>query len=142
MAQELNSNERWWFKNRAAQADRQFRYGKAQNDYERGLAKTQATWDRSDLIRQFTNQRNSLAGGFQRRGVMNSGLYQRGYKDWSENKVRSLTRQTSAADARQRGFDIAAYSLADIRQKTLDDLQAQKLAYEQSLSEFVKANQV
>ena len=138
----LNSNERWWFTNRADQAKRQFGYGKAQNDYERGLAKTQAEWDRSDMIRQFANQRNSLAGGFQRRGVMNSGLYQRGYKDWSENRIRSLSRQTSAADSRQKGFDIAAYSLADIKQKTLDDLAAQKTAYEQSLAEIVKANQL
>jgi hypothetical protein len=136
----MTESERWWFTNRENQARRTFDYGKAQNTYERNLAKTQAGWDRSDLLRQFSQQRAALPSTYNRRGVMNSGLWQRGYGEWAGNKVRSLTRQQSAADSRQQGFDIADYSMADIKQKALDDLTAQRIAYEQTLDAAIKAN--
>ena len=136
----MNANETWWFANRADQARRNYGYNKAQNDYERGLARTQAGWDRADLVRQFSRQRQALPANYNRRGVMNSGIWNKALADWTTDKTRALTRQTAAADMKQQGYDLADYQLADIKRKALDDLAAQRTAYEQTIASILRTN--
>lgn len=136
----LNPNETWWFSNRADQARRQYGYAKAQNDYERKLSGTQGEWDRQDMIRQFASQRTQLPRNYTQRGLMNSGVYQRGLGEFKSNKVRALTRQTAAQDLKSQGYDIADVQLTDIRNKALDDLRNQRIAYEQTLASILRGN--
>lgn len=136
----LNPNETFWFRNREDQAQRQFRYGQKQNAYERELSRTQGQWDREDLIRQFTQQRQQLPQGYTQRGLMNSGVYQRGLGEWGSNKLRSLGRQSAAQGMKMQGYDIADVQLTDIRNKALDDLRNQRIAYEQTLASILRGN--
>lgn len=140
MAVDLNLNEKNWFNQRRNSAIWNYGYGKTQNDYERKLSGTQQGWQRADLIKQFTDARQKLPNQFNRRGIMNSGIYQKALGDFAADRTQALTRQNTGAGLKNQGYDIANSQLGLIKARTLSELEAQKADYRKSLSAGIGVN--
>lgn len=136
---DLKANEIQWFKSRRDQAGWSAGYGRDQNEYDRKIEAKQQSWNRDDLVRHYQQMRQKLPNAFNRRGVMNSGLYQKGLSDWAQDRTRDLQRQTTAATLKDQGFDLARSQINLIEERTKRDIDRQKKALEETVSASLAA---
>lgn len=108
--------------------NRAYDMGTGQNKHDRGLAQYQYDWDRQDMLKRLADQRNAIPGQFNRRGMMNSGLYQRGLADYTRDSTRSTQRLDTAHYLRQAGFNLVDNQLKRIRDESLTDITDQQAA--------------
>lgn len=131
---ELKPIENQWFRSQRNRAKQAYELGTQQNKYEKGLWNKQQTWTRDDLVRQFNRQRETLANPYNRRGMMNSGMYQQGLLRHYQDRGRALDRQSLATLWKNEGFDLAQSQLARVRDDQLADLKDQQDEYRKTLA--------
>lgn len=65
----------------------------AQNLFQQGNLNLDQNITMRDLEARFDRQREQLPGGYQRRGLMNSGIYQQGLSDYATQRTNATTDQ-------------------------------------------------
>lgn len=141
MAEQLKPIETQWFtaqKNRAKQA---FTLGNDQNTYERGLSNVQSGWSREDMIRNFNRQREGFANSWNKRGMVNSGLYNAALTRFQGDQQTNLTRQRTGNEWKNQGYDIAGNQLATIQSDALQELEDQRRAYQNTMATVLRGYQ-
>jgi hypothetical protein len=63
--------------------------GLSQNQFQREGVKNAYGRSRANLVRQYAQLANRLPGAYNRRGLLNSGIYQRAQADFSKDRQRS-----------------------------------------------------
>lgn len=138
MASDLKPMENQWFTAQQRRAQQAFNLGTQQNDYERRLANTQAQWGQDDLRRTYARQREQFGNSFNRRGMMNSGVYQQSLSRFIDDYNTSQSRLSTGNLFRNEGFDLAGNQLAQVRDSTLSELRDQREAYQRQLAEMLR----
>lgn len=93
--------------NRRNRAKALYETQKAQGEFQRSNILENQSLDTAELAKRFNRMRERLPGGFARRGLLNSGIYQRALKQYAEDRQAA----TSSLAARyqqmlgEHGFD-------------------------------------
>ena len=130
----LKPIETQWFnaqKNRAKQA---YALGNQQNTYEQDLSNVQSGWSREDMIRNFNRQREGFGNGWNKRGMMSSGMYQNALTRFNDDQQTNLNRQRIGTEWKNQGYDIAGNQLATIQADALKELEDQKREYQNTVA--------
>ena len=77
-------------------ADIDYGQGAAKNAFDVGETNAQYSNQRADLIKQFTQMREKLPYGYNKRGLMRSGIAQRGYQQNASDQLQGLQRAGQA----------------------------------------------
>jgi hypothetical protein len=94
-------------------ARRMFDQGQAQMQFDRGMSRLNTGWDR---------RRESLPNDFLRRGMMNSGVYQRGLQNYAGDRQNDVADQITAFQQRQAEFGFQQAGQEMDLQSQLDDI--------------------
>ena len=139
MAQrQLYPHEKQWFQAQRSRAKQAFELGSAQSTYERDLSNRQAGWNRGDLIRNYSRQRESFSNPWNKRGMLNSGMYGQALQRYTGDHQRDLQRQGQANQWKNEGFDMAGDQLARVRDEALTELQNQEREYQNTLATILR----
>ncbi len=125
---DLNPEELTWFDAANSRLTRSFNFGKAQNTYEQKLQGQSYDWDKGDLLKQFGKMRENVAQPYVRRGMINSGMHQKGLTDWATEKRDALGRLQTSNNYKGQGFDMAQGQLNEALFSGRGDLNAQRAA--------------
>ena len=134
----LKRSEDQWFKTAAAQAQRANAMGWGQLNYERSMADQQGAWDHADLSKAFSRQREQFASPWNRKNMMNSGMYQNALGRMIGDHSENVARMNIGDQYRNQGFSLAGTQLDQVQQHTLDDLRDQRRAYEETLASMIR----
>lgn len=130
-----------YFLARRRQVNDTYSLGDSQNRYQRQIADLGYNQQRQGLVQRFAQQRRALPGGYARRGMLNSGIYQRGRSDFMQNRDTQLGNLDQQYGLGQFGFDMAGTQLEQTRRSALDDLESQEVARRAALAAALRAVQ-
>ena len=125
MAGELYETEKTWWRGRQNALERAFDFGKQQNQYDQSLYTAQREWDRSDMLHRLAQQRSQLPGSYNRRNMLNSGMWQQGLTDYARQRGDALNRFDQADNLKMYGFAMTNNQLGRTYTESTDDLNAQ-----------------
>lgn len=100
--------------------------GTAQNNYQRQVAGSQYGRSLGDLTRQFDQIRTKMPWGAARRGMLNSGLYQRQLGEYGADRVRAFSNLRGVYDDQLGGLNLADSQLSSVRTGALNDIEEQQ----------------
>lgn len=129
MAYKQNELERFYWANQLARATQARDLGLAQNTHEQQTAKLNSDWQRQDVLRGYTNNRNQFSGSWNKRGMMNSGAYRSQLGQLQTDRDRNLSRSTLGWNQQQAGFNLAGTQLNRVHSDTAKWLKDQESAY-------------
>ena len=133
----LKPNETQWFKSQRRRADHAYNLGTQQNKYERLQSERQSNWQREDLARQWHRGRESFANSFNKRGVINSGIYQNALLRRQQDQNKAFQRNSESKLWKGQGYDLAKRQLGDVRTAAKKDLDEQETAYRRTISSVI-----
>ena len=103
-----------------------YNLGQAQGNYQRDVAAGAFGRAQGNLLSQYAKMRDRLPYGYARRGMLNSGIYQKGLADFAQDKNRAIGDLAGSYAEQTAGFDLAQRQLAQVRQSSLMDLDEQE----------------
>lgn len=102
--------------------------GRQQNTHERNSLTNERSRSLQELARQFTQQRDGLAGGFAKRGLMNSGIWQKQLSDFNTHRNMARGHLEGAYADQLGGNKLARQQLNSVRVNALSDIDVQAAA--------------
>ena len=118
MATPLNPEDINYFSTQRRRVKTTYDLGAAQNQYQRNLSNTQYAQSVGDLTNRYDQMRQRLPGSYAKRGLFNSGIYQRGLQDFQQNKLRDFGNLAQMQQQRLAGFTMTDEQLARMYQET------------------------
>lgn len=137
-AQSITPTEKAWFTGQKNRLSRSYFLGKQQNEYERSVSNNQYTWDRGDLLKKLGDARTKIPGQYNRSGLQNSGMAQRGLIDFNRERYQATARLGQANALKTRGFDLTQSQLSKVRTESTTDLNRQITALRQLRAEALQ----
>lgn len=134
----LQETERQWFAAQNRRATSAHDMGQAQNAYDRRVSNGQQSWRTQDLRQAHVLQREQFARPWNRKGMMNSGMYQNALVRLNDRQNTETNRNTTSAGWRTEGFDLAGNQLSQVRDDTLQELRDQQTAYQRQVSAMLQ----
>lgn len=139
-AGQLNPEDYNFFRQSKRRVKDSYFLGLEQNDYQKGVLGAGYTRNVADLTRKFSEMRKGLPGGFAKRGMLNSGAYQRSVADF--NTQRNTTMQnTEAQNAEQIwGLALARNQLESVKTNAEFDIDEQERARRAAIAAAIDPN--
>lgn len=123
MADELNPEELNYYSTRRRQITDTYNLGQAQNTYQQGALGRDEQRQIGDLAYQYGQMRDKAPWGYARRGLLNSGIYQKGLTDLAQSGyVRPLNNITGQYQDQLGALQLAQQQLGTIQTGALSDV--------------------
>jgi len=103
-----------------------FNLGSAQNLYQRQTAQSAFGRTKNNLFTSFARMRDKLPGQYASRGLLNSGLYQKGIADFGQRKNQQIGEVTAQFGEQMAGLDLAERQLGQVRTSASMDVDEQE----------------
>lgn len=127
------------FQGRRNELKDQYQQGLARLDFQQGNADQDYATARSNLVRQFDQMREKLPYGFNRRGLMNSGVYAQGLQDYGDQRVRQFGEFEQKRQQQQAGFGLQRRQAADSFRAGMSQVDELEKARRAQLAAQIKA---
>lgn len=125
---ELNPEDFNYFRQSKRRVDQTYRLGMDQNQYQSETIGNAYGRQRGDLVRQFDQMRDRIPGRMARRGLLNSGIAQKAWSDFSSDRARTYNNLLGTRDDQLAGLTLARGQLESTRRNAHDDLKEQETA--------------
>lgn len=135
----LNPEELSYFRTARRRVQDTYGLGAAQNAYEQGAASNAYARSLGDLTRQFDQVRSKLPWNYAGRGMLNSGLYQKGLADYGQDRLRSFGNLRGSYEDQMGGFNLAAQQLAAVKTAGASDIEEQEQSRVASIAAMLRA---
>jgi hypothetical protein len=123
MADELNPEELNYYRTRRRQVTDTYNLGQAQNVYQQGALGRAQERGVGNLAYQYGQMREKLPWGFGRRGLLNSGIYQRGLQQLAEGAyIRPLNEMTAQYQDQLGALQLAQQQLGQVHAGAISDV--------------------
>lgn len=123
MANELNPEEINYYATRRRQVTDTHNLGQAQNTYQQGAMGRDLERTTGDLAYQYGQMRDKAPWGYAARGLLNSGIYQKGLYDLQQSGyVRPLNNITSQYQDQLGALQLASQQLGQVQSGALSDV--------------------
>lgn len=103
-----------------------YNLGQAQGVYQRDVAAGNFGRSQRNLLSQYSKMRDRLPYGYAKRGMLNSGIYQKGIADFAQQKNQAIGDLGAQYGEQMAGFDLAQRQLGGVRSSALMDLDEQE----------------
>lgn len=134
----LSSDDFNYFSTQNRRLREGFVLGKAQNDLQRSQVDSTTARGRINLAEQFSQVRRQLPSQYAQRGLRNSGLYDRGLRDFARSKqLGTFDLEASYAD-QLAGINAANQQLDVVGKTGLDDVASAMAARRATLAEQIR----
>lgn len=124
----LNPEDYTHFRTQKWRVNDTYNLAQAQNTHEQNSARNERERTLQELTRQFTSQRQGLANGWARRGMMNSGLWQKHLGDFNTARNQAFAHTRGHYQDQLGGLDLAKQQLGTVRTNALSDIDIQQAA--------------
>lgn len=111
-----------WFRTSNRKINDTYQLGASQNQYQQDSLRNAYARQQGDTARQFTQARSRLPGSFARRGMLNSGAYQRALTDFATARSTANANQLGAFNDQLGGYQLARSQLEQTRSGGIMDL--------------------
>ena len=126
------------FQTRRRGARTAYDLGTAQNQYKRDTYAQQYGRQSNDLRIEYGRKRRDFGSDLNKRGLLNSGLYDSAYRDLQTDKLRSGDGLRGQYDNARRGLDLADSQLGIIKNSSLNDVESAEAARRSSVAAALK----
>jgi hypothetical protein len=126
---------------RRQQADTAFGRGRANLDYQRGIATQDYGLGKPRLARSWDKAFKQLPGSFARRGLLRSGVYNQGFGDYRTDRENAENDWDLQNNRRMAGFQNQQDDFESVRTMQLQSIEAERLARQAALSSNIQARQ-
>ena len=99
-----------------------FNLGVAQNQYQRDSLQQQYDQGLAGLKRRYAQGFRSLSSPWSRRGLLNSGLYQRGIKDYEDSYNQQLRDAAETFNQSLAGIDLSNQQLKSVKDASISEI--------------------
>lgn len=123
MADELNPEELNYYRTRKRQITDTHNLGQAQNAYQQGALGREQERSVGNLAYQYGQMRDKAPWGYAARGLLNSGIYQKGLTDLAQGAyIRPLNDLQAQYQDQLGGLQLASQQLGQIQAGALSDV--------------------
>ena len=119
---------------RRQQADTAFGRGRANLDYQRGIATQDYNLGRPRITRSWDQAFKQLPSNFARRGLLRSGVYNQGFKDYQTNRENAFSDWELQNTRRMGGFQNQQDDFEAMRTMQLQQIEAEQNARRAALA--------
>lgn len=126
------------FQTRRRQAYSGYQQSKDQNAYRRTNAGLGLATGQRDLRQQYSKARGAFGSEFTQKGLLNSGLYRKAYKDLRTDRASGYADLTSQYNQLISGLRISDRQLLDTRTNSLNDTDSAQAARVASVAAALK----
>ena len=112
--------------------------GLAQNTFQKGRLDQAAGRGRFDLMKRFDAMRNKMPGGFAKRGLLNSGIYQESLANYGADRLTATNRFEEDTLGAQNQLQLGANQLDELYKDALTDIDGQESARRQGIAASLK----
>lgn len=135
----MTPEETHYYLSKRNQLNESYGLGAAQNNYQAGTVRNAYTRQLGDYARQYDKVREKIPYGFARRGMMNSGLYQKALTDYNTERNAGYANMQGAFNDQIGAYDLALGQMGQVKQSSLTEVDAQqKLAETAALLRGIK----
>lgn len=124
----LNPEDLNWFASSRRRVNDTYNLGLAQNNYQQSVLGNQFARSLGDTTRQFSRMREKMPWAAARRGLMNSGIWNKQLADFGVDKNAAIANLTGQMNDQKFGLQLAQNQLGQIRGSALLDLNDQEAA--------------
>lgn len=108
------------------------------NLYQQGMLKSEQGVRAQDLGHKFDMMREQLPGGYQRRGLMNSGVYQAGLGEYGLQRTNATTDMERGFNNQMGGLQRAYQQMGATYSAGLSDIEARKTARRNAIASTIR----
>ncbi len=134
MVTPLDPESNAFFATSKKRVNRAFDFGMDQSRLQRSNASISQRWKRSDIRRQYAQQRSRIPWNYAARGTLNSGIHKDARIDFYANRKRDLSRALTMRDRENTAFNVNDYQLALAKGGAHEDLQTQRTGRQQAIA--------
>jgi hypothetical protein len=124
----LNVEDDTYFRQGKRRVKDTYLLGLNQNQYQRDTVRNAYGRQRGDLVQQYAQLRDRIPGSFAARGMLNSGMQEKAWRDFKDQRQNAYANLAGQRDDQLSGLTLARNQLASTRAGTLDDLEEQRTA--------------
>jgi hypothetical protein len=137
-APDLTPEEVAYFDTLQTRMNEDYAQGAATNAYQQGILQSEHGAQVGDYNRRFDRMREQLPGQYQRRGLMNSGIYQQGLTDYATDRTFGMADLERRYQAQMGGLQMAGSQLYGKHQTGLATNETQKNARRQTVASTLR----
>lgn len=115
-------------------ARNQYDLASAQNKFRQNQVNLGYTQSKGDLQTDYGKARRAFGSDWNRRGMLNSGLYKQAYGDLQKDRMRGLARLQFNRQSELDALDLAGRQLVTVRDNTLADVDTAEAARRQAVA--------
>lgn len=127
------------FATQRRRADQAYQLGQAQNTYKRTTFDQQYASGKRDLRQQYMQQRRGFGADLNRRGLLNSGIYNNAYRNLQTQRNNQAADLTMQYNQMTGGLNLANQQLERVRTDALNDIESAEDARRKSVAAALKA---
>ena len=135
----LNPDEVGYFNTARRRVTDSYGIGQAQNAYQRDTAASAFARSQGTLMQRYAQMRDRLPYGYAKRGLLNSGIYQKGLADFAQQKNQAIGDLAGQFQDQNAGFDLAQRQLASVYSGAGMDLDEQEKQREAAVAASLRA---
>lgn len=129
------------YQSRIDNADTAYQRGLARLAYQRGTAQQDYGIAQTRATRQWDKAFGSLSSPYARRGVLRSGIFNRGFQDYGLNRQQSFADLDLANQRRQDGFNQSEDDLNLVHNMALTQVERERVARQAALAAQLRSIQ-
>lgn len=129
------------YQTRRQAADTSFGRQRANLDYQRSVSGQDYGIGNARIARSWDQAYKQLPSTFARRGILRSGIYNQGYKDYLTNRQNAVSDWELQNTRRMAGFQNQQDDYEAIRNMQLQQIESEQLARQSRLAAEIQARQ-